>query len=217
MVFLSGALVGRTRRITAQSNDTFTLDESISGASTGDEIVIGATFKRNIIANNTVISDHAGSILLFGMSFQNRIEKNTVTAGSISIRSLDNVEKANTLATGGNVTGTWGRAPCGYNLVRNNTVGYRVILYYRRIPVINGHANTYSPYYTYGNAVIDNKISDVLWASYQYRYKSGNSGGILDYSHVNELESTAIDWPFDKLIDAGKGMDPPSNLRIRSN
>jgi hypothetical protein len=111
MIFLSGTLAGQLRRITAQSSATFTLDADTTGAANGDEIVIGATFKRNIIRNNTVISKAPGSILFFGMGFYNIIEHNTLTAGSVSIRSLDNVEKANMLAGGGNVTGTWCRAP----------------------------------------------------------------------------------------------------------
>jgi hypothetical protein len=139
-----------------------------------------------------------------------------LTAGSIAIRSLDNVEKANTLVGGGNVTGAWGRAPCGSNLIRNNRVGRGVSLYYRAIKVINGHAITFSPYYSYNNAVVDNKISDVLWANYQYCYLSGNDGTTKFYK-VTRITEASLDRIFDKFLDDGKSTSSPRNLRIISN
>jgi len=207
LVFLTGTLAGQTRRIIAQSSATFTLDASITGASAGDKIVIGATFKGNLISHNKVIGGGDGAILLYGMAFRNTITNNTVTGvgSSISIRSLDNLVRSKD-----SVTGTWGRAPCGYNLVKDNDVGYRVILLYYAIPVIWGHANTYSPYYNYGNAVVDNKISDVLWANYQYYYSSGNTGTTKLY-HVTPIDKNSLD------LDDGKVIDPPSGLQIVIN
>jgi hypothetical protein len=82
--------------------------------------------------------------------------------------------------------------------------------------VINGHAITYSPYYSYNNAVVDNKISDVLWANYQNCYLSGNTGATELYK-VTRTTGTSPDEVIYKFIDAGKGGSAPRNLRIRSN
>jgi len=183
MVFLSGDLAGRTRRITAQSSATFTLDKSVSGAAKGDEIVIGATFKRNIVRNNIVSSpDLDDAILLYGMAFQNTIESNTVAKGAcITVLSYDNAVRAKD-----SVTGTWGRVPCGHNVVRGNTVGGLIKILYYGIPEIKGHKNTYAKYYSYGNSVIGNKVSGRICARWQYLNLSGNTG-TKDFRHVHEL------------------------------
>lgn len=184
MVFLSGDLIGQTRRIAAQSSATFTLDKSVSRATAGDKIVIGATFKRNIVRNNIVNSPNLDdAILLYGMAFENIVESNTVARGAnIAVMSLDN-----TVRPTDSVTGTWGRAPSGYNLVRGNTVGGRIRLQYYAIPVIKGHTNTYARYHTYGNSVVDNEVSDRIWANDQYLHSSGNTG-TTEFYRVHELQ-----------------------------
>jgi hypothetical protein len=210
MIFLSGTLAGQLRRITAQSRATFTLDKSVSGAAKGDKIVIGATFKNNIISKNRVINKGGfskGSIILFGMAFYNKIEGNIVENGGISIRSLDNLVRSKD-----SVTGTWGRAPCGYNLVKDNNVGHRVILLYHAFPVMKGHANTYSSYNSYGNAVINNKISDRLWANRQYFYSSGNSG-TTEFYDTTRIDENPFDPEDAKRID----IEAPRGLKVSRN
>jgi hypothetical protein len=196
MVFMDGALAGRTRRITKQTGAVFTLDESVSGAVSGDAIVIGATFKNNYVANNTVISDNAGSILLFGMAFENIIERNTITdGGNIEIRSLNNVERASPT-----VTGTWGRAPCGYNIVRNNSTAGRASAFLYVIPTINGHDNTNAAFYSYGNSIKDNTCSKVI-SIRQYIYITGNSGPSELYYTTLLKENDVIAIIPPKIID----------------
>ena len=74
------------------------------------------------------------------------------------------------------MTGTYGRAPCGYNLIQNNTVSNNITLHYYAIPDMRGHANRYSPHYAYGNTVINNFIGVELVANYQYTHINNNTG-----------------------------------------
>jgi hypothetical protein len=86
--------------------------------------------------------------------------------------------------------------------------------------MINGHANTYRPYYSYGNVVVDNKISDVLWANYQYFSLSGNTGK-TEFYNVTRTTETSPDGILQKIIDADKGADKgisaPKSLRAYRN
>jgi len=180
-MFMSGALAGRTRSITGQAGATFTLEGPVSGVRAGDEVSIGATFKRNLIKGNRVLSGGNGSILLYGTAFQNCIENNVLTGPKchIEIRSLDNLERPKN-----SVTGAYGRAPCGYNTIRNNTVAKNICLFRWAVPVIHGHTNTYSPYISFGNNVIDNQCRQVV-ARHQNCYVAGNSG-------PNDLKKTTL-------------------------
>jgi hypothetical protein len=210
MVFLSGDLIGQTRRIAAQSGATFTLDKSVSGAAKGDKITIGATFKRNIVRNNKINSPNLDdAILIYGMGFQNIIDNNTLARGAnISIVSADNL-----VVSKGSVTRTWGRAPCGYNLVKGNSVGGKIILSRYAWPVMKGHKNTYSPYYSYGNSVIDNKLRVATRAVYQYLIFSRNTG-TTEFHHVNIIDKDegSIGQP-----SKHQTIEPPQGLRILSN
>jgi hypothetical protein len=210
MVFLSGDLIGQTRRIAGQSGATFTLDKSVYGAAKGDIITIGATFKHNIVRNNKINSPNLDDgITLYGMCFQNIIENNNLVRDTnISIVSADNLVRSE-----GSVTRTWGRAPCGYNLVKGNSVGGRIILTRYAWPVMKGHINTYGPYYSYGNSVIDNKISIATRAVYQYLIFSRNTG-TTDFHYVNIIDEDegSIGQP-----SGHEDIAPPSGLRILSN
>jgi parallel beta-helix repeat protein len=169
LAFISGNLAGHTYSISGQSRETFTLKSLTSGAAVGDKVVIGATFKRNIVDSNTV-SSYGTGILLYGMAFGNIIENNTVNNQKIKVSSLDNLAVAT-----GSATRTYGRAPSGYNTIINNTVNSGDIsLEYYAIPTMNGHANTYATFITRGNNIIDNHCSN-LNVSDQYAYISGNS------------------------------------------
>jgi hypothetical protein len=177
MVFVSGAMAGHTRTIVAQSGSSFTLDGPVSAAP-NDEVVIGAPFKNNVVANNTVSA--AGSnnaILLYGMAFGNTIENNRVLVGNLKVESLDNIVPAT-----GSATRSYGRAPCGYNTVQSNTVAGDISLEYYAIPTINGHANSYPAYTSYGNNVIANSCSHID-ANRQVAYIAGNAGS-ANYSNV---------------------------------
>jgi hypothetical protein len=179
LIFLSGALRGQTRSIVSQTGATFSLSGSLAGAAVNDEVVIGATFKRNLVSGNTVRSSGSNwpAILLYGMAFGNRVEGNTVRTGGIKVESIDNLAVAT-----GSATRTHGRAPSGYNTVRNNTVGGGVSLEYYAIPSINGHVNTYAPYMSLGNNVIGNRCARVC-ANRQVCYIANNSGA-RSYSHL---------------------------------
>lgn len=164
---ISGALNGRTRSIVAQSGSTFTLDAAPTGLAVGDEVVIGATFKRNLISGNTV-SGGWMTINLYGMCYQNLIENNN--AKDIKVESTDNLDVVSLSATK-----TYGRAPCGYNTVRNNTCSGAVQLQYYAWPVSpSGHTNAYSPYQTVGNNAYGNTCSRVE-ANEQKCYIAGNT------------------------------------------
>jgi len=186
MVFLSGNMESRTRSITNQVGNDFVLDAAVTDAAPGDEVVIGAAFKGNLVQNNTVTAQSA-AIMLYGMCFENIVENNVILDGHIIVESTDNIEKSD-----GNVTGTWGRAPSGYNRVLNNTINNgHVRLVYWGWPEIHGHVNTYSYYRTSGNNVIDNTCAEGVHGNHQFCYLSGNSGGT---SFTDVQESTTEMW-----------------------
>ena len=207
MVFMDGDIIGETREITGQSNAIFTLDSAVTGASVGDKVIIAATQRNNIIAYNTV--NHArfanASILLYGLAFNNKVFNNTIRDGSISIRSLDNMVMPNTLGTYGvwpklgNVTQTYGRSPCGYNLIKDNNIGTvaaecaardgcRMMMFYYNLGH-DGGASGYTRYRTYGNAIVDNAIITDIYCAYTDFYKDGNTGGFaltnVDSTYLN--------------------------------
>ena len=184
MIFMDGALHGQTRRIIRHSGSLFTFEHSVSGAANGDKVVIGATFKNNIISNNEANwTNTAGGwtpILLYGMAFNNIIENNNVRG--IYVRALDNLARQDI-----SVTRAYGRAPTGYNLIRNNTTR-EIRLSYYAIPEMQGHANTYSTPYMYGNTVINHNISTLLYSYHQYAHFSGNTGGMKkEFFKVNSI------------------------------
>ena len=183
LVFLTGALTGRTRSIVGQTGATFTLDAPATGVVASDEVVIGATFKRNLVSGNTVAAASGGNgVLLYGLAFGNRIENNRILNGSIQVESLDNLVPAS-----GSVTGTYGRAPCGYNTIKNNVVSGAVSLEYYAIPDMNGHANSYPAYTSYGNNVIGNQCASVD-ANQQVAYIANNTG-TTNYENVTLNDS----------------------------
>ena len=208
MVFVDGALAGHSRVITVQSGDTFTLSESITGASASDTIVIAATFQNNFVGFNQINSAANGSILFFGLSFYNRIYGNTVTQGNIELRSLNQTEMPDTLGSGlGNVTQTHGMGPTGFNLVSNNIIGTDSVycaameddrkcqnqFEYREIPDQGGSNPDYK---SYGNSSINNTIYNTngLFVWSQDYYTTGNvSSGVDDYIG-EEFESTLLDY-----------------------
>jgi hypothetical protein len=179
VVFLSGALAGRTRSIVGQSGNGFVVDSAPTGAAPGDQVVIGAAFKNNLVSENTVTAaaSDQNSILLYGMAFGNRIDNNRILSGGIKVESLDNLIPAS-----GSVTGTYGRAPCGYNTIKNNVVSGAVSLEYYAIPDMNGHANAYPAYTSHGNNVVGNQCAGVN-ANRQVAYIAHNTG-TPTYSNV---------------------------------
>jgi hypothetical protein len=171
MVFLSGSLRGHTRRIVKQTGSRFVLDARVPRGVAHSSVVIGATFKRNQVTGNTVVSAGTVGILLYGMAFGNTIQANVVDRGGIKVESIDNL-----VAADGSATRTYGRAPSGYNTVKGNTVSQgNISLEYYAIPNIDGHANTYSPYVSVGNNVIDNTCPEVS-ANHQVCYLARNTG-----------------------------------------
>jgi hypothetical protein len=104
------------------------------------------------------------------MAFNNRIENNTVLRGGIKVESIDNLVIAS-----GSATRSYGRAPSGYNTIRNNKMSEDVSLEYYAIPTINGHANAYPAYVSVGKNVIGNQCVRVN-ANQQVSYIAGNSG-----------------------------------------
>ena len=176
MVFLTGPLAGSRRSIVGQSGASFTL--SSGGAAVGDQVVIGACFEGNLVFGNTVTAQPGNNaLILYGMAFGNVFQDNTVLQGNIQVESIDNLVPAS-----GSASGTYGRAPCGFNTIENNVVAGDISLEYYAIPTINGHANTYPAYTSYGNSVIGNKCTRVD-ANNQDCYVSGNSG-TTNYSSV---------------------------------
>ena len=95
VVFASGSLNGRTRSIVGQSGNVFALDAAPTGVAVGDKVVIGATFKRNVVSHNTVTasSNRWPAINLYGMCYQNMIENNHVRIGAIKVESTDNLRR----------------------------------------------------------------------------------------------------------------------------
>ena len=177
MVFLGGPLRGHTCRIVRQSGSRFVLDGRVPRSVVNSGVVIGATFKHNQVTGNTVSGGTVG-ILLYGMAFGNSVQGNVVARGGIKVESVDNLVVANGSATGAN-----GRAPSGYNTVKDNTVNQGDIsLEYYAIPTIDGHANTYPAYVSVGNNVLDNRCPQVS-AYHQVCYLAGNTGE-RSLSHV---------------------------------
>jgi hypothetical protein len=171
MVFLNGPLRGHTRRIVKQTGSRFVLHSRVPPAAARCRVVIGATFKHNQVTGNTVVSAGTVGILFYGMGFGNSIQANVVDRGGIKVESIDNL-----VAADGSATRTYGRAPCGYNTVRGNTVNHgNISLEYYAIPSINGHQNTYSPYVSVGNNVVDNRCPEVS-ANYQVCHLARNTG-----------------------------------------
>jgi hypothetical protein len=177
MVFLNGALRGHTRRIVRQSGSKFVLDSRVPHMAANNGVVIGATFKHNQVTGNTVSAGTVG-ILLYGMAFGNSIRSNVVDRSGIKVESIDNL-----IVADGSATGTYGRAPCGYNMVKDNIVTRGSIsLEYYAIPSMTGHANSYAPYISVGNNVIGNRCLQVE-ANDQICYVAGNTGR-RSFSHV---------------------------------
>ena len=187
LVFIDGNLIGQTRKIISRSGATLTLDGSVAGAAVGNQITIGATAKRNLIAHNTVVGSWT-AINLYGMCFNNIVEYNTVTTDIIKSVSSDNGRIFN-----GSVTKTYGRGPNGYNIIRYNTLenassptkGVIESIYFH-IPKQQWHDNVYSPYTTYGNCIYGNKIGNKLRGYLQSMYVSNNTGK-QDLTDVNLL------------------------------
>lgn len=171
VVFVDGAMRGRTRTITGQSGSAFTVAGDIAGAKAGDHVTIGACYKGNVVRGNTVTSqpgsDPYSAVLLYGLCFGNVIEDNTIPVGKIKVTSLDY-----TAVASGSVTGTHGRAPCGYNTIRGNRVQDstgRVSLEFYSL------GGSLAPLVSEGNNVIGN-TTPIVAADYQYMYLAGNSG-----------------------------------------
>ncbi len=187
----SGALNGRTRSIVAQSGNVFTLDSAPTGLAVGDGVVIGATFKNNLISKNTV-SGGWMTINLYGMCYQNVIEDNHCT--DIKVESTDNLDIA-----GISATKAYGRAPCGYNTVRDNVCTRTVQLQYYAWPTSpSGHADAYSAYQTVGNNAYGNTCTQVQ-ANEQWCYISSNSGGnqlsdVTLSSRPDEVGQASLAW-----------------------
>jgi hypothetical protein len=131
-----------------------------------------------IVTGSTVTANSYSGVLLYGMAFGNRIENNTVLGGGIKVESVDNLIPANISATK-----TYGRAPCGYNTIKNNVVSGDVSLEYYAIPDMNGHANAYPAYTSVGNNVIGNRCARVE-ANQQVAYIANNTG-TPNYSNVS--------------------------------
>jgi len=186
IIFYDGDLRGKTRTISGQSgtgNKVFTVTGDIADAAAGDKVVIGAPMKHNYIANNTVtcydyistLGDTYPAVLLYGLCFGNVIEKNTVPLGKIDVRSVDGVTKHT-----GQVTDTYGRATCGYNTIRENTIldggsneGINLFRFAYTADGTTGYSVSTGEYK--GSNVTDNATARVL-AAYQEAYFSGNSG-----------------------------------------
>ena len=176
IVFVDGALRGRTRTITSQSGHTFTVTGSLAGVAAGDHVIIGACFKDNYIADNEGTSVRGfPAILLYGLCFGNLIERNTVHSGKIQVESLDYTVQAKGSKT--LVGSVFGRAPCGYNTLRNNKVdagtGNNINLQYWAL-----HGSG-TPFTTEGNNVIGN-TAPLLSADHNCFFRSSNIGTYKD-------------------------------------
>ena len=171
VIVVDGALAGRTRTITAQSSNAFTVSGSLAGLAVGDHVTIGAPFKHNVVTGNTCTARDKtdASILLYGLCFGNTVTGNTVAAGTVKVQSLDN-----TPVITGSATKSFGRAPCGFNTVQGNNVSdssSRVYLEYWS--VAKGSYST--PFVTVGNNVTGNTTPQVS-ALNQSSFINGNSG-----------------------------------------
>ena len=179
IVFVDGALRGHTRTITAQSGSSFTVSGSLAGAAAGDHVEIGACFKNNYVAYNTGTSaagsDPYAAVILYGLCFGNTIEHNTLVRGKIKVQSLDYTVQAKGSRT--LVGSVFGRAPCGYNTLRDNKVdagsGNNINLQYWAL-----HGSG-SPFTTEGNNVIGN-IAPLFSADHNCFFRSSNTGTYKD-------------------------------------
>ena len=221
---ITGSAIGQYRKITVQSNATFTVESAFTGLLPGDGVSIGPVFTGNVIAYNNVSGGYsADRISLYGNCFNNRIEYNDVNGGQIHIKSLDRGKVSDI-----SVTGAGGRAPCGYNLIRKNTTG-NINVQYR----CHDFAGNYPPYNSYGNAIVDNIITGALIINYQLGYYNhGNTGGFsLKETNANDcgvtispyaqdIGSTTLDTTDQTYTYDGNGsapLAPPSSLRIVIN
>ncbi|MBU0995220.1 MAG: hypothetical protein KJ737_22215 [Proteobacteria bacterium] len=221
----TGSAIGQYKKIMAQSGATFTVESAFSDLVPGDGVSINALYIGNVIAHNTVTGGfRADRILIYGSAFHNRIEYNDVGIASengITIKSLDRGPVSNI-----SVTGAAGRGPAGYNLIRNNTAN-AIYVRYR----CNGAAGSYSPYNSYGNALVNNTITGKVTINYQYYYSSGNTGGFSLFetgandcsgttsSYAVALDSTPLDTTDQTYTDYVEGiakLDPPSGVRIET-
>jgi hypothetical protein len=167
VVFVDGELAGRTRTITAQNGNAFTLAASLAGAAPADHVTLAAVYKRNYVAYNTGTSAST-ALLLYGNCFGNTLEYNTVTGDNqIRVSSVNHLTPA-----GGSVTlkgTTSARAPSGFNTVRGNSADQRVQLVYY------SSSGTEQAYVSVGNNVIAN-TTPVVNANLQRAYVWGNTG-----------------------------------------
>jgi len=186
IVFVDGDLRGRTRTITAQSgtgDKVFTVSGSLTGAAPGDHVTIGACYKGNYIAGNDMTAlgtSTYAQIILYGLCFGNVVENNTINQGKIKVQSLNHCAIASA-----SVTGTYGRAPCGYNTVENNGVQDRVYLEYYRLT-----GGTEAAFISEGNNVISN-TADYIQSSYQYAYFYDNTG-TESFTDTTEAETEFV-------------------------
>ena len=179
VVFVDGALAGRTRTIASQDGDRFTLEGSLVGAAPGDHVTVAAVYKDNYVAYNTGASAFT-ALLLYGNCFGNLVEHNTVTGDNkIRVASLNHLTPSGDSVTLAGTTSA--RAPSGYNTIRHNSADQRVFLEYF------GWDGDEPVYTTYGNNVIGN-TTPVITALHQYAYFSGNSGTeiLVDSSRAPE-------------------------------
>lgn len=207
---VTGSAIGQYRKITRQSNASFTLESAFTGLSTGDGVSIGAVFTGNVIAYNSVTGGFRDSrILLYGSCFNNRVEYNDVGRdGGITVKSLDRG-----VVSSISVTGAAGRGPCGHNLIRGNKTA-NIWIRYR----CHNIAGSYGPYMSYGNAVVDNTITGKLTVNYQYYWSKGNAGGFsLNRTSGNDCSGKLQRYAVDLKSISDKKINPPPNLRINTN
>ncbi len=223
VIFLTGTMAGQTRLITGQSKATFNLSSSISGVKPGDEVLIGAPYKRNIIRGNTVIKNDASAILFFGMGYGNIIENNKIIGfgsrnnGGIGIKSLDNIAKPKN-----SVTGELGRAPNCFNVIRNNTLSGNIALFYhpdnnmKYIPV---SARYQEPFHSYGNIVVNNKLGGRLHITHQKElYINNNEYSSIYTQDVSYSPKVSFDIPTNTSelsFDQGIPPEAPKNVFVQ--
>lgn len=167
IVFVDGTLAGRTRTITAQSGNVFTLSGSLAGVSPGDHVTVAAVYKHNYVAYNTGTSAST-ALLLYGNCFGNTLEHNTVAGDNkIRVSSVNHLTPAAGSATLAGTTSA--RAPSGFNTLRANSADQRVQLVYY------SWSGTEPTYVSVGNNVIGN-TTPVVNANFQRAHISSNSG-----------------------------------------
>lgn len=167
IVFVDGSLRGRTRTITGQSGNSFTVSGSLTGAAAGDHVAIAACYKDNYIAYNTGTSAYS-ALLLYGNCFGNLVEHNTISGNNkIRVSSLNHLTpNASSVTLAGT---TSARAPSGYNTIQYNSADQRVYLEYY------GWGGSEASYISQGNNVIGN-TTPLVNGLHQKAYLAGNSG-----------------------------------------